>query len=286
MVFFNPQQQYYGNNYGCYNENNNLNPYQEMMYENEISMCNSYGVQPLVMNPYMNPLQAMFGMCNSFINNFLGSQFGGFLGRMLSPMLPFFGQQQPVAANEEARAWGDPHFIGADGQKFDFQGQAGKNYNLLSDSGLQFNGHFESYGNGKNVIGKTGLTVEGLGGYSSVDFNKEGVATVNGIKLRDGQSVRLADGGTASLHGNQLSVTTAEGYTINETTNGTYLDVDVKSGQYGVGMDGRMPGGLIGQTFHPDWESARPGELNPEAYAQRFEVNRLEPYSPWPTLMA
>ena len=49
---------------------------------------------------------------------------------------------QKVAANQTARFWGDPHFIGADGGKFDVQGEPDKTFNILTDKGLQFHGLF------------------------------------------------------------------------------------------------------------------------------------------------
>ena len=47
-----------------------------------------------------------------------------------------------VAANEKGRFWGDPHFVGGDGGKFDVQGEPNKIYNILTDKNLIYHGLF------------------------------------------------------------------------------------------------------------------------------------------------
>lgn len=66
--------------------------------------------------------------------------------------------EAPVAANEEGRIWGDPHFIGGDCGEYDVQGEAGKNYDLLPDSGLDLRGRFDEWGSGTGlmIVGETG----------------------------------------------------------------------------------------------------------------------------------
>ena len=190
---------------------------------------------------------------------------------------------EPVAANETGKIWGDPHFVGADGGKYDVQGQAGKSYNLLSDRGLQFNGTFGAYGDGgATVVKDTAINVGGPCGQSQVKFSADGKATVNNQELKDGQSVRLADGGTAILNGNKLTVTTAEGYTIEQTKQDGYINADVKTGANGVAADGVLPHGLLGQTFDADKE-ARNGKTGAGAQGEGaidgkvtdYEVNSL-----------
>lgn len=194
---------------------------------------------------------------------------------------------QPVAANESGRIWGDPHFIGADGGKYDVQGQAGKTYNLLSDRGLQFNGTFGKWGNGgATVVKDSAINVGGPYGQSQVKFSGDGKASVNGQQLQNGQTVRLADGGTATLKGNKLTVTTAEGYTIEQESKGGYINADVKTGANGVGADGVMPHGLLGQTFDAD-NKARNGKRGAGAQGEGaidgkvndYEVNGLNDFS-------
>ncbi|MEW5818952.1 MAG: hypothetical protein AB1782_02060 [Cyanobacteriota bacterium] len=164
-----------------------------------------------------------------------------------------------VAANEVGTITGDPHFKGGDGGRYDVQGQAGKVYDLLSDSNLSFNGRFDAWGsNGATIVGETAINVSSLGGnsYSTVTYSKDGVAKVNGQELKDGETVVLADGGTATKQGNKLIVQTAEGYTITQTchpsAHGNYINSEVKTGALGVATDNVLPGGLLGQTFDAD----------------------------------
>ena len=157
-----------------------------------------------------------------------------------------------VAKDETAKVWGDPHFVGADGGKFDVQGEAGKTYNLLSDSGLKLYGTFDGWGNGITVVGSTGLTVNGAGGESKVLFNaKKDKVSVDGKELQKGKSVVLADGGTVTRKGKDVIATTAEGYRIVQHDQGKHIDAEVTSGKRGV-HNGQMPTGLMGVTFDAD----------------------------------
>lgn len=165
-----------------------------------------------------------------------------------------------VATNESGRIWGDPHFEGGDGGKFDVQGEAGKTYNLLSDTGLLLNGRFDPYGKGKTVVGETGLTLSGPQGITkiSVQSRPEGKVTINGRVMTPGESLPTADGGrvTLSSDGKKLTVHTGEGYTIEQSIKKSgpqgELEIRVKTPSRGVARDGRLPSGLLGQTFDPD----------------------------------
>ncbi len=152
-----------------------------------------------------------------------------------------------VAANETARVWGDPHFVGADGGKFDVQGEAGKTYALLKDTGLKFYGTFDGWGNGITVVGSTGLTVTGRGGKTQVFHDpKTDTVKVDGQELQQGQTVIMADGGTTTRQGKDVISETAEGYEIVQHDQGKHIDAEVTSGARGVHT------GLMGQTFDAD----------------------------------
>ncbi|MBL7686081.1 MAG: hypothetical protein JNK65_08630 [Deltaproteobacteria bacterium] len=187
--------------------------------------------------------------------------------------------QYGIAANETARVWGDPHFEDADGGKFDVQGEPGKTYNLFNDTGVALNGRFDGAGNGTTVVGETGLTLYGMGGSSQLQFNKAGIATLNGSPLNPGSMETLADGGHAHLSedGKTLTIKTAEGYTITQKAKGGEMDIRVKSPAHGVAMDGKMPGGLLGQTFDADKmarnSSGKQGEGAIAGVVQNYEVN-------------
>ena len=193
------------------------------------------------------------------------------------------GSSEPVAANETGKIWGDPHFVGGDGGKFDVQGEAGKTYNLLSDKGLQVNGRFDKFGNndGITVVGQTGIKVNGAGGKTSeVGFSKDGTATINGQKMKEGQAYNLADGGTGTLAGKKLTTTTGEGYTIEQDAVGSgdhsYINMTAKTGKNGVDH-GQMPGGLLGQTFDAD-SIARNGKTGSGAQGEGAIEGRVQDY--------
>jgi hypothetical protein len=146
----------------------------------------------------------------------------------------------------EGRIWGDPHFIGADGGKYDVQGQAGKVYNLLSDQGFQMNGRFDKYDDkGATVVGQVGIRA----GSDVIEVSKAGRVTVNGQEVKDGQKVRLADGGFVERDGKEVTVKSGE-WTVEFQANGRYLNMDVKTEN--ANADGVKPHGLLGQSFDGD----------------------------------
>lgn len=152
--------------------------------------------------------------------------------------------EKPIAGT--ARIWGDPHFIGADGDKFDVQGQAGKIYNLLSDQNFQLNGRFDSWGDkGATVVGKAAINADG----NFITVDKSGEAFVNGLKLKDGQKVELFGGGYAEKKGNVVVVEKGE-WNVNFQTHGDHINMDIKTNN--AIADGVKPQGLIGQTFDGD----------------------------------
>lgn len=167
----------------------------------------------------------------------------------------------PIAANEEATVTGDPHVREADGGHFDFQGVAGRTYNLINDTGFIFNAKFQPYaGSGATTMGEIGGIISGPWGTSRIQVNahSQTPVMVDGAPVNPNESVRLADGGSLSVSkdGRTIHFTTREGYqntiTLQGKGDGAYLDYAVKSGTQGVGFDGKMPGGLVGHTFDGD----------------------------------
>ncbi|MFV0386013.1 hypothetical protein [Paracoccus sp. (in: a-proteobacteria)] len=152
----------------------------------------------------------------------------------------------PSRIEGSGRIWGDPHFIGADGGKFDVQGKAGKTYNLLSDQGFQMNGRFDKWGDkGATAVGKVGITA----GSNYVSVDKSGAASVNGQALKDGERVSLRGGGYAERKGNDITVKKGE-WQVDFQAKGSHLDMDVKTKN--AIADGVKPHGLLGQTFDGD----------------------------------
>jgi len=171
----------------------------------------------------------------------------------LNGQAPFAVTVEPaVAANETGKVWGDPHFVGGDGDKYDIMGKNGGVYNLHSDTGVRVTGLFETYNReGITVVDKVGtiVTGKGLKGVSSnqIEYSPT-VATMDGKALAKNKSTPLADGGSALLLANRLVIDTREGYkvTIYSRQSGAvkYCDVDVQTGARGVGS-GADPDGFV-----------------------------------------
>ena len=160
------------------------------------------------------------------------------------------------------RIWGDPHFIGQDGGKYDVQGEAGKSYNLLSDKDFQMNGRFDQYKNtdGLTVVGQVGIAA----GSDQIEVNKTGEVLVNGQELKAGDKVQLEAGGYVEYHANGGGVTVESGEwktDIDFQNKGSgptaHLNIDVSTDN--AVADGVKPHGLLGQTFDAD-DDARNGD--------------------------
>ena len=164
-------------------------------------------------------------------------------------------EMDPISG--KARIWGDPHFIGADGGKYDIQGRPGGMYNLLSDQGFQMNGRFDAWGSkGATVVGEVGVVANG----NRITVEKDGDVMVNGRYLRDGQSVTLADGTKVSKQGSTVEINSSEWDVKFKSVNsrhGKYLNIDVSTEN--AVADGVKPHGLLGQSFDGDGE-ARNGD--------------------------
>ncbi len=155
-----------------------------------------------------------------------------------------------AAISGTGRIWGDPHFIGQDGDKYDVQGEAGKSYNLLSDKNFQMNGKFEKFGNdGATVVGKMGIAA----GSDQIDVAKDGAVSVNGKALKEGDTVALANGGSVKYGDGKVSIDSGEWKTdvaFQGSGDNAYLNIDVKTEN--AIADGVKPHGLLGQTFDAD----------------------------------
>lgn len=165
------------------------------------------------------------------------------------------GSQEAISG--KGRIWGDPHFIGQDGDQYDVQGEAGKTYNLLSDQNFQMNGQFDAYGDGgATVVGKVGISA----GSDQIEVGKDGTVMVNGRELKEGDKVELEDGGSVEYRDGSVQVDSGEWKTnIQFAGSGddAYLNIDVETAN--AVADGVKPHGLLGQTFDAD-NQARNGD--------------------------
>ncbi len=162
----------------------------------------------------------------------------------------------PVAV-ENGRVWGDPHFVGADGGKYDVQGEAGKTYNILSDKGLQVNARFDEFngvGSGMTVMGGVGVTLEG----HSLEAQKNGEILIDGHKVGPGHylggKVEVTQDGKVKVNEEEFS------FELHHRPNarGDHWNMEnIRSDN--AAADGVMPKGLWGGSVDGDGE-ARDGD--------------------------
>lgn len=157
--------------------------------------------------------------------------------------------QAPIAV-ENGRIWGDPHFVGADGGKYDVQGQDGKIYNILSDNGIQMNGRFDGASEGRTYMGAVGMTMDN----DKVSFDKTGKLTINGQEVGDGDHL----GGKIRLEDGKLFVKDQEYSFELHAKHGNHLNMENMTSANAV-ADGVMPSGLWGGTVDGDGQ-ARNGD--------------------------
>jgi hypothetical protein len=169
----------------------------------------------------------------------------------------------PVAANEDASMWSDPHITEPDGGDYKVQPQGYAN--LLTDKNVTLIGKFDKATgkSGATLMKEAGLTVRD----SKIDIKVDGTVNITGKDgttnaLTDGQTVMLDDYNVIKREGNIVTVTTPEyrmKFAANQKVqnqsklNGqTFVRVDIHSKEDGVMKDGQAPTGLLGETFDED----------------------------------
>jgi hypothetical protein len=190
---------------------------------------------------------------------------------------------EPPAAKREGtttgRVWGDPHFEGFDGEKFDFMGKAGSTYNILKDRGINFNAEFGKFGDGNaTVMKKVGLEICG----NQLEWSANGKPTLNGRELKEGESFDLGGGQTVKMEGGVLKFKLFEyEFEIKQEGSGdkAYFDMNnVKLKGDGVaggllGLTAKEGKQFEGSAFETD---GKRDQAKIEAYGeQNFKVNGL-----------
>lgn len=177
---------------------------------------------------------------------------------------------------EKARIWGDPHIIGADGGKYDFQ-EIGI-YNILKDSNITVNSRMEKFGTGRNGKTVTVNTEAGLTlGSKTILVKADGTTTIGDTnstttqELKKGESLDLGNGHSVKRDGNNIQVNATE-YTLEVQTNkgrkNKFLDIDIWSKTGGVLSDGIAPSGLLGETFDEDNIAQTKTQNSAESYRE------------------
>ncbi|MEM0951517.1 MAG: hypothetical protein AAGI66_05160 [Cyanobacteria bacterium P01_H01_bin.74] len=193
--------------------------------------------------------------------------------------------QDPVAADEQARIWGDPHVVGADGGKYDFQ-ETGT-YSILKDADIEVNTEMTSIGTNKKgkavtVNTKAGITVENNG----ITVNADGETVVQNFTTNQSQtlanddSLDLGNGNSISKTDKIVTIDSSE-YTVQVASeevrsqnNKNRLDVDIWSKEAGVLADGVAPTGILGETFDADSKKQKKTQLDPADYKVDALINQ------------
>ncbi|MDZ4791450.1 MAG: hypothetical protein SGJ17_09665 [Hyphomicrobiales bacterium] len=120
------------------------------------------------------------------------------------------------------RIYDDPHFDGAQGQRYDIQGVADSFYNLLTDTSakVKVNAQFQQYGNSKTatVVGQLGITL----GNDKIIIN-QGDLSINGQSITtDGSYL----GGKVVRSGDTITITTPQ-YAVLVEDRGVYLNTTI-----------------------------------------------------------
>ncbi len=240
-----PQQQFYPQPQPYY-------PQPQPYYPAPAGGDGSLAILQAVLVPLMQMMQSMMMM---FMQN------GAFVGPGFQPSLQYPGQgnqgygqgyDQPqyeeeiideTIVVEHGRVWGDPHFVGAEGGKYDVMGEPGKVYNILSDRGIQMNARFDSWKGQADatIMSDVGITL----GRDQVQFGVDGKLFINGEEVEDGQHL----GGKVVKNGDTVTINSGE-YEITLKDNGDHLNYDFKSSN--VVSDGVKPHGLWGQSADGD----------------------------------
>lgn len=172
------------------------------------------------------------------------------------------------------QVWGDPHYIGLEGGKFDVQGVDGEIYNILSGSNLQVNSQYKAWGSKDvTVVGATGIKVgtkdtfntKGERKATQIEVHADNGVTVDGETLQVGQrkefETGLKDKDGKFIKGfvevkeengqKKAVINTGEyqlTYLFQSGDHGKYLDQTVQVTTLGVLSDGQYEHGILGQT--------------------------------------
>ena len=161
-------------------------------------------------------------------------------------------EYEEIEVGGDAETWGDPHFVGADGGKFDVMGEVGKTYNILSDKDFQMNARFDEWKGKDNqtIMSDVGFTL----GEDQVQFGIDGKLIINGEeRSEDGEYLN----GKIRKEGDKVYVETDEWQLeVHDNKKG---HIDVKYKGKNVTEDGVKPHGLFGQTADGDGK-ARNGD--------------------------
>lgn len=169
------------------------------------------------------------------------------------PVFQFANQAGTACCSDIGFMWGDPHFTGFDGNKFDFMGISNKWFNLLSTESIQINGFFQpSCGFYKGTyVTEIGLLVNGSKVHLTTDSS-----TLNGEELTccKGRTPILLNGGALRHQSvDHFEVETSE-LLVKLTRLSRSIEKDCLKASFNLDFTLKeyvgMIHGVIGQTAH------------------------------------
>ncbi len=164
-----------------------------------------------------------------------------------------FKNCQPVAANETATLWGDPHLIGGDGEKYDIMTPGYQS--LLKDRDVAINGRFTSWNGASTITADDQLGIKYGSSVVELDANKNGQGKLNGkaTTFEVNKAYDLGKGCSLLYTGSEYKFTGDDEYdSITAKDQGAYFDTSIHTSTKGVGFDGFLPTGYMGETFDED----------------------------------
>jgi hypothetical protein len=156
----------------------------------------------------------------------------------------------------------DPHFVGFDGSHYDFQGEPGQVFNLITDTGFQVNAKFvESATDGQTYMGELGFKLKD----HTVKVDRSSVA-IDGSVVSDGvvELTTLSEepAGTVRV-ANGVAVVHAAGFSVEVeavTAAGGFVYLNIKTSAVSSGL--HHPHGLLGQTSQYMLRAEEPHAVN------------------------
>ncbi len=186
---------------------------------------------------------------------------------------------KPVAANERALSWGDPHILDPDDPDLDknrttYDFHERGLFNILKDKGVQLNAKVSQGPRNTTINTEVGVVVGGrtiqaqADGSVRIGYKDPNIVGADITELKEGQTVLLDDGATVTRSNGTIVVQTKEYRMqfafreIKSIPGMKYIDIDVRTKAGGVMQDNVAPTGILGELFDAD-DKAVTGLKNP-----------------------
>lgn len=156
----------------------------------------------------------------------------------------------PIAANETGRLWGDPHIKGGDtAGDWSYTIDEVGLFNVLKDTNVDVRTEFVKAADGSTRTNQAAFTL----GTDTLLAARGGQFFLNGQPLPAKGEIPLSNGGKLYKDGDYLGIQTGNNIEYNFELVANAQDIDIHSYTKAVGVgNGFLPYGLIGETFDAD----------------------------------